>query len=86
MIQETSITLFTVQDVDRLPEKLIREKLAQKLRCSEKQINGFFLKKKSLDARHGKVKFHLRYQHYPVHVPELTADHLNFANVLLFHQ
>lgn len=62
MIQETSITLFTVQDVDRLPEKLIREKLAQKLRCSEKQINGFFLKKKSLDARHGKVKFHLRYQ------------------------
>lgn len=62
MIQETSITLFSVQDVDRLPEKLIREKLAQKLRCSEKQINGFFLKKKSLDARHGKVKFHLRYQ------------------------
>ena len=39
MIQETSITLFSVQDVDRLPEKLIREKLAQKLRCNEKQMD-----------------------------------------------
>lgn len=62
MIQETFITLFNVQDIDELPEKLVRRRLAQKLRCSEKQINGFILRKKSLDARHGRVKLHLRYQ------------------------
>ena len=62
MIQETTITLLNPADAENPKEKLIRSQLAKKLDCKEKDINGFVLVKKSLDARHGKVKFHLRYK------------------------
>lgn len=62
MIREATITLFNAKDAENPPDKLIRGQLAKKLGCEEREINGFVLKKKSLDARHGKVKFHLRYQ------------------------
>ena len=62
MINEATITLFRAKEADNPPDKLIRGKKAKKLGCEEREINSFILKKKSLDARHGKVKFHLRYQ------------------------
>lgn len=62
MITEATVTMFNAQDAENPPEKLIRRQLATRLGCDEREINGFILKKKSLDARHGKVKFHLRYQ------------------------
>ena len=49
-------------DAENPNEKLVRKQLAAKLDCREKDIHSFVLVKKSLDARHGKVKFHLRYQ------------------------
>ncbi len=62
MIAEATITLRDAQDAENPPEKLVRRQLAAVLGCSQREINGFILKKKSLDARHGRVKFHLRYQ------------------------
>ena len=62
MIKEITITLLNPADAENPEEKLVRNQLAKKLDCREKDINGFVLVKKSLDARHGKVKFHLRYQ------------------------
>ena len=62
MIKEITITLLNPADAENPSEKLVRKQLATKLDCREKDINGFVLVKKSLDARHGKVKFHLRYQ------------------------
>ena len=76
MIQETTITVHSPQEADNPGEKFIRRQLAAKLGCREKDINGFILKKKSLDARHGKVKFHLRYQVFTGDdKPELLAEH-----------
>ncbi|MEE0132280.1 MAG: FAD-binding protein [Treponema sp.] len=62
MIKEITITLVNPADAENPKEKFICNQLAKKLDCKEKDINGFVLVKKSLDARHGKVKFHLRYQ------------------------
>ena len=62
MIKEITITLLNPADAENPKEKLVRNQLAKTLNCREKDINGFVLVKKSLDARHGKVKFHLRYQ------------------------
>ena len=62
VIKEITITLLNPADAENPSEKLIRKQLAAKLDCREKDIHGFVLVKKSLDARHGKVKFHLRYQ------------------------
>ena len=62
MIKEITITLLNPADAENPSEKLVRKQLAAKLDCREKDIHGFVLVKKSLDARHGKVKFHLRYQ------------------------
>ncbi len=62
VIKEITITLLNPADAENPKEKLVRNQLAKKLDCREKDINGFVLVKKSLDARHGKVKFHLRYQ------------------------
>lgn len=62
VIKEITITLLNPADAENPKEKLVRNQLAKKLNCREKDINGFVLVKKSLDARHGKVKFHLRYQ------------------------
>lgn len=62
MIKEITITLLNPADAENPNEKLVRKQLAAKLDCREKDIHSFVLVKKSLDARHGKVKFHLRYQ------------------------
>lgn len=62
MIKEITITLLNPVDAENPNEKLVRKQLAAKLDCREKDIHSFVLVKKSLDARHGKVKFHLRYQ------------------------
>ena len=62
MIKEITITLLNPVDAENPKEKLVRKQLAAKLDCREKDIHSFVLVKKSLDARHGKVKFHLRYQ------------------------
>ena len=62
MIKEITITLLNPADAENPSEKLVRKQLAAKLDCREKDIHSFVLVKKSLDARHGKVKFHLRYQ------------------------
>lgn len=62
MIKEITITLLNPTDAENPNEKLVRKQLAAKLDCREKDIHSFVLVKKSLDARHGKVKFHLRYQ------------------------
>ncbi|MDY3754573.1 MAG: FAD-binding protein [Treponema sp.] len=62
MIKEITITLLNPADAENPNEKLVRKQLAVKLDCREKDIHSFVLVKKSLDARHGKVKFHLRYQ------------------------
>ncbi len=62
MIKEITITLLNPADAENPKEKLVRKQLAAKLDCREKDIHSFVLVKKSLDARHGKVKFHLRYQ------------------------
>lgn len=62
MIAEATVTLLNAQEAEKPSDKLIRSQLAKKLGCGERDINGFILKKKSLDARHGTVKFHLRYQ------------------------
>ena len=64
MIQDVTITLFSVEKADNIDETLIQKNIAKQLHCSENQINGFTLKKKSLDARHGKVKVHLKYTVY----------------------
>lgn len=62
VIKEITITLLNPADAENPKEKLVRKQLAAKLDCKEKDIQSFVLVKKSLDARHGKVKFHLRYQ------------------------
>ena len=62
VIKEITITLLNPADAENPNEKLVRKQLAAKLDCREKDIHSFVLVKKSLDARHGKVKFHLRYQ------------------------
>ena len=62
MIKEITITLLNPADAENPSEKFVRKQLAAKLDCREKDIHSFVLVKKSLDARHGKVKFHLRYQ------------------------
>ncbi|MBO5137629.1 MAG: FAD-dependent monooxygenase [Spirochaetaceae bacterium] len=61
MIQEITITLYSATAVEKIDENLIRKSAAKQLGCSVKEINEMVLKKKSLDARHGKTKFHLRY-------------------------
>ncbi len=75
VIKEITITLLNPADVENPKEKLVRNQLAKKLDCREKDINGFVLVKKSLDARHGKVKFHLRYQVFTGEdMPESVAN------------
>jgi len=64
MIQDVTITLFSVEKSQNIDENLVRKNIAKQIKCSENQINAFLLKKKSLDARHGKVKVHLRYSVY----------------------
>ena len=44
------------------PESKLKKLAARELKCSPADLKSFAITKKSLDARHGKVKFHLRYQ------------------------
>ncbi|MBO5235564.1 MAG: FAD-dependent monooxygenase [Spirochaetaceae bacterium] len=62
MIEDVTLTLFSTKAAENIDEKLIRQSVAKKLCCTESDINALILKKKSLDARHGKVKYHLRYR------------------------
>lgn len=64
MIKEVTLTLFSVEKAENIDETIVRKNIAKQLQCKEKQINAFVLKKKSLDARHGKVKIHLKYDAY----------------------
>lgn len=62
MVEEITLTLFSAKAADNIDEKLVRQSAAKKLGCAESTINALILKKKSLDARHGKVKYHLQYR------------------------
>lgn len=64
MIQDVTLTFFSAHISSEADAKSIKHQLAKKLSCNVSYINGFVLKKKSLDARHGKIKIHMQYTVY----------------------
>ena len=59
MIYETTITILPEEENNKT---LIENKILKQLSIKNKSsVNAFVLKKKSIDARKGKIKFHLKY-------------------------
>jgi uncharacterized FAD-dependent dehydrogenase len=58
-----TITL-TVSPREENDERLLKELAAKEARCSPSELTALVLQKKSIDARHGRVKLHLRFNAY----------------------
>ncbi len=68
MIYETTITILPEEENNKT---LLENKILKQLNIkNKKDVNAFVLKKKSIDARKGKIKFHLRYAVYVGENPE----------------
>ena len=68
MIYETTITILPEEENNKT---LIENKILKQLSIKNKSsVNAFVLKKKSIDARKGKIKFHLKYSVYVGENPE----------------
>lgn len=66
MIQDITITVYSsaAAAAGALTGQELRSSAARRLGCSAGDVTAVVFKKKSLDARHGKVKFHLKYTVY----------------------
>jgi len=71
MKTETTITVLPGEETD---ETLIRGKLALALEIKQEEITAFIFKKKSIDARRGRVKLNLRYTVYVGEKAPSAAD------------
>lgn len=68
MIYETTITILPEEENNKT---LLENKILKQLNIkNKKEVNAFVLRKKSIDARKGKIKFHLRYAVYIGENPE----------------
>ena len=68
MIYETTITILPEEEKNT---SLLESKVLKQLNIkNKKEVNAFVLQKKSIDARKGKIKFHLRYAVYVGESPE----------------
>ncbi len=61
MIQDITVTVAASERTD---EAYVTQYAARELNCRTQDITALVFKKKSLDARHGKAKYHLRYTVY----------------------
>ena len=63
MIYETTITILPEEEKNT---SLLESKVLKQLNIkNKKEVNAFVLQKKSIDARKGKIKFHLRKCFFP---------------------